>query len=154
MKRNTKIIALISIVLLIVVLLIIIFINVFGINRLTSEEKIADLKAFTITIEMTENGVKMQSLEGSAWLDLELYPLTKREMAFDHHGSVSSFSDDSATADFMEIATDSDLANYLITIAKSEDGVVLKGHKGTAWKTLTFSLQVGDKQSINQNGMI
>ncbi|NMB36466.1 MAG: hypothetical protein GX993_00295 [Bacteroidales bacterium] len=154
MKRHTKIVGLISIVLLIVVLLIIIFVNNFSANPVTPDKKVADLKDFTITIEMTERGVKLHSLEGSAWLDLELYPLTKREMAFDQYGSASSFSDDSATADFIEIATDPDLANYLMTIAKSEDGVVLKGYKGTAWKTLTFSLQVGDKKSINQNGMI
>ncbi len=154
MKRNTKIISLISVALLVVALLFVIFIKTFDSRPVTQKEKIADLKGFTITIEMTERGVKLHSLEGSAWLDLELYPLTKRALAFDEYGMAAA--SDSGMTDFVKPVTDFDpnLADYLIAIAKTENGVVLKGLEGTAWKTLSFTLQVGDKQSINQNGMI
>jgi len=47
----------------------------------------------------------------------------------------------------------SDLANFVVTIKRTEDGVSLKGVEGTAFKTLTFGPVPDDGQAIDQNGM-
>ncbi len=47
----------------------------------------------------------------------------------------------------------SKLADFLFTIAKTEQGFVLKGIDGTAWTDLSFSLVENGKQAIDQFGM-
>jgi len=48
---------------------------------------------------------------------------------------------------------DANLADFLFTISKTENGIVLKGIEGTAWTDLTFSLDENGRQAIDQLGM-
>ena len=48
---------------------------------------------------------------------------------------------------------DSNLVDFMFTITKTENGIVLKGIEGTAWTDLSFSLLENRKQAIDQFGM-
>lgn len=104
-----------------------------------------ELKDFKITIEMTEDGIKMQSPEGSAWTDLSFSLGNHVPQAIDEYGTTK--------IDKVSAYKDANLADYLFTITKTKDGIVLKGIEGTAWTELSFSLHKDRKQTINQFGM-
>jgi hypothetical protein len=110
-------------------------------ESIAQENKSEELKDFKIVIEKTSNGIKMRSIKGSAWLDLK-FSNNETPQAIDEFGmtELSSTSSDK----------DSNLADFLFTITKSERGFVLKGIKGTAW---TDSLDENGKQAIDQFGM-
>jgi len=48
---------------------------------------------------------------------------------------------------------DSNLADFLFTITRTDKGIEFKGLEGTAWTDLSFSLAENGKQAIDQNGM-
>lgn len=114
-------------------------------ESLAQEKNSADLKEFKITIEKTDNGLKMQSDMGSAWIDLSFSLSNNRPQAIDENGMTQ----------LGKVATnkDSKLADYLFTITKTKEGITLTGIEGTAWKELSFSLHRNGKQAINQFGM-
>jgi hypothetical protein len=111
---------------------------------IAQENKSEDLKDFKIVIEKTPTGIKMQSIKGSAWLDLT-YSNNDMPQAIDQFGMTEL---NSASSD-----TDSTLTDFLFIITKSERGIVLKGIKGTAWADLSFTLDENEKQAIDQFGM-
>ncbi len=43
--------------------------------------------------------------------------------------------------------------DFHLVIGSTEDGIKLKSSEGSAWKELTFNLEVGDSQAINEYGM-
>ena len=104
-----------------------------------------DLKDFKITIEKTDNGIKMNSSNGSAWIDLSFSIVNEKPQAIDEFGMTQ----------LVKISYDKDpkLADYLFTIIKTKDGIKLKGIEGTAWKELSFTLPKNGKQTIDQFGM-
>ncbi len=115
-------------------------------SELIAEEKNStDLKEFKITIEKTDNGLKMQSDKGSAWIDLSISLGNNKLQAIDEYGMTQ----------LGKVATNKNpkLADYLFTITKTKDGVTLTGIEGTAWKELSFSLQKNGRQVIDQFGM-
>lgn len=115
-------------------------------SELIAEEKNStDLKEFKITIEKTDNGLKMQSDKGSAWIDLSISLGNNKLQAIDEYGMTQ----------LGKVATNKNpkLADYLFTITKTKDGVTLTGIEGTAWKELSFSLQKNRRQVIDQFGM-
>jgi hypothetical protein len=109
------------------------------------EKKSDDLKDFVIVVEKTKNGIKMKSIKGSAWVDLTFSIINDRSQAIDEYGM----------AKLEDVSSDKDplLADFLFTITKTENGIVLKGMEGTAWTNLSFSLSENGKQAINQFGM-
>ncbi|MDP5229655.1 MAG: hypothetical protein NWQ38_04625 [Cellulophaga sp.] len=117
----------------------------------TSTELVAqvgsnDLKSFKISIENTNDVIKLTSLEGSAWTDLSFSLKAGKAQAIDEYGmtilnNVATLKDDT-------------LADYLFTITKNSTGIVLKGVEGTAWADLNFSLAANQKKVINQLGMM
>jgi hypothetical protein len=111
---------------------------------IAQENKSEDLKDFKIVIEKTPTGIKMQSIKGSAWLCLT-YSNNNILQAIDQFGMTELNSPSSDK--------DSNLADFLFTITKSERGIVLKGIKGTAWTDLSFTLDENGKQAIDQFGM-
>lgn len=111
----------------------------------TQEKKSTDLKDFKIVIEKAENGIKMYSLDGSAWIDLSFSINNDKPQAIDEYG-MTELNENSTVKD-------SDLADFLFTITKTKEGIVLKGLEGTAWTDLSFSLTENEKQAINQLGM-
>lgn len=110
------------------------------------ENKTTTLKDFKITLEKTQDGIKMQSSEGSAWPDLSFTLKNNKSQAVDEFGMTK----------LGNIATlkDANLADYLITITKTKDGFIFKGIEGTSWDELSLTLSENKKQVINQNGIV
>ncbi|WP_299388314.1 hypothetical protein [uncultured Lacinutrix sp.] len=125
--------------------LIALFILTASSELVAQEKKSNDLKNFKVVVEKTDNGIKMQSVEGSAWIDLSFSINNDRPQAIDEYGmtELNKISSDK----------DSNLADFLFTITKTENGIVLKGIEGTAWTDLSFSLLENGKQAIDQFGM-
>lgn len=126
-------------------LLIGLFVITVGSKSMAQEKISTDLKEFKITIEKTENGLKMQSDKGSAWVDLSFNLPNDKSQAIDENGMTQ----------LGELPTKRDLkfADYLFTITKTKEGITLNGIEGTAWKELSFSLQENGRQAIDQFGM-
>lgn len=125
--------------------LIALFILTASSELVAQEKKSDDLKNFKVVVEKTDNGIKMQSVEGSAWIDLSFSINNDRPQAIDEYGmtELNKISSDK----------DSNLADFLFTITKTKKGIVLKGIEGTAWTDLSFSLLENGKQAIDQFGM-
>ena len=126
-------------------LLIAVFVLTASCNLLAQEKKSTDLKDFKVVVERTENGIKMQSIEGSAWLNLTFSINNYQPQAIDEYGMTE--------LNKISSNKDSNLADFLFTISKTENGIVLKGIEGTAWTDLSFSLAENGKQAIDQFGM-
>lgn len=111
----------------------------------TQKTESTELKSFKIVVEKTHNGIKMQSYDGSAWIDLSFNINKYQPMPINQYGMT----------DLNKITStkDSQLADYLFTITKTEDGIELKGFKGTSWTSLSFMLIENGKQAIDQFGM-
>ena len=116
-----------------------------GTSELIAQEKMTELKEFKVIVEKTDNGIKMKSENGSAWIDLSFSINNYRPQAVDEYGmtELKSVSENK----------DKNLADFLFTITKTENGIELKGIEGTAWTELKFSLAENKKQAINQFGM-
>lgn len=114
-------------------------------SELIAQEKKAELKDFKVIVEKTDNGIKIKSIEGSAWIDLSFSLNNYRPQAIDEYGmtKLGNVSENK----------DKNLADFLFTIIKTENGIELKGIEGTAWTELKFSLANNKKQAINQFGM-
>ena len=125
--------------------LIALFILTASSELVAQEKKSNDLKNFKVVVEKTDKGIKMQSIEGSAWIDLSFSINNDRPQAIDEYGmtELNKISSDK----------DSNLADFLFTITKTENRIILKGIEGTAWTDLSFSLLENGKQAINQFGM-
>lgn len=131
-------------------LLLNLFITLFVITAssclMAQEKKSTDLKDFKIVIEKTKNGIKMQSFKGSAWINLTFSINNNSTQAIDEYGMT--------TLDQISSEKDVNLADFLFTVSKTENGIALKGIEGTAWTDLSFSLSENGKQEINQFGMV
>lgn len=114
-------------------------------ESVAQEQSSSDLKEFKITIERTDFGIKLQSDKGSAWRDLGFSISNNKSQAIDEYG----------TTKLGEVSSlkDPKLTDYLFTITKINEKIVLKSIEGTAWKELSFSLQKNGKQSFDQFGM-
>lgn len=114
-------------------------------SKKTLQKQTTELKDFKIVIERTEKGIQMNSTEGSAWLDLSFNINNYQPQAVDEFGM----------ADLKNVSKskNKNLADYLFTILKTEQGIELKGIEGTAWTELKFSLTTSNKQAIDQFGM-
>ncbi|TCD28586.1 hypothetical protein EZ456_04135 [Pedobacter psychrodurus] len=102
------------------------------------------LQEFKMTIKNTDDGLEINGLKGSAWTKLRFTINNYRLQAVDEYGMTEI---DKSTG------YDPKLADFLFTIAKTEDGIILKGLKGTGWKELTFTLAKGELQQVDQMGM-
>lgn len=116
-----------------------------GSKAVAQDQSSTDLKEFKITIEKTDKGLKMQSHQGSAWIDLSFRLVNNKPQMIDEWGMTRPG----------EVSTskDPEISDYLFTIAKTKDGISLTGIEGTAWNELRFSLQENAKQSVDQFGM-
>lgn len=112
---------------------------------IAQEKKSTDLKDFKVVVEQTENGIKMQGLQGSAWIDLSFSLKNDLPQAIDEFGMTEL--KQTASKKY------SKYADFLFTITKTETGIKLKGIEGTAWTDLSFSLAQNKKQAIDQFGM-
>lgn len=109
---------------------------------LAQDTKVNDFK---VVVEKTKTGIKMQSIKGTSWIDLTFTLNDNRPQAIDEYGitELSNISNDKNPK----------LADFLFTITKTSEGVLLKGLKGTAWRELSFSLKNDKRRAIDQFGM-
>jgi hypothetical protein len=114
-------------------------------SELIAQEKTTELKDFKIIVEKTDNGIKMKSEKGSAWVDLSFSLNKYRPQAVDEYGMTE--------LENVSENKDENIADFLFTITKTKNGIELKGIEGTAWTELKFSLVKNKKQAINQFGM-
>lgn len=111
-----------------------------------AQEKIsAELKEFKIKIEKTDNGLKLHSEKGCAWIDLSFSLSNNQSQVIDEYGMTQ----------LGKVATNKDpkLADFLFTITKTKEGITLTGIEGTAWKELSLTLKKNSSQTIDQFGM-
>ena len=126
-----------------ILLLVMITVHSFHISAQAAEA--SAIKNFSITIEQTREGIRLTSHEGSAWQELKFNLKKYNTQAIDEYGMTE------IGRKFQK--SDPNLADYLFTITRSKNGILLQGIKGTAWKKLNFSLGMNKKQTIHQNGM-
>jgi hypothetical protein len=117
-----------------------------NLELLAQETKASDLKSFKIIIEKTTDGIKLQSMAGSAWTDLDFSLKNNQAQAIDEYGMT--------ILNNVASLKDANLADFLFTIARTKTGFVLKGLEGTAWGDLSFSLADNQRQAINQLGLV
>lgn len=113
--------------------------------ELIAQEKTTELKDFKVIIEKSDNGIKMKSEKGSAWIDLCFSLKNFKPQAVDEYGitELENISENK----------DENIADFLFMITKTENGIELNGIEGTAWTELKFFLVKNKKQAINQFGM-
>ncbi|HMR88978.1 MAG TPA: hypothetical protein PKD51_12530 [Saprospiraceae bacterium] len=105
-----------------------------------------NLRDFKIVIENTDTGIKMQSLKGCAWIDLSFSLKNYNTQYIDEYGMTEK--------EKLSDQNDTTLANFLITLTKTKEGITLQGIEGTAWKELKFSFAKNGRQVIDQFGMV
>ncbi len=121
------------------------FVLTASLGSVAQEKKSTNLNDFKLVVEKTESGIKMQGVKGTAWIDLSFTINNDRPQAIDEYGMT----------DLNNVSSneDSNLADFLFTITRTDKGIELKGIEGTAWTDLSFSLAENGKQAIDQNGM-
>ncbi len=115
-------------------------------NYLVAQDnKSTDLKEFKFVVVKTKSGLTLEGLKGCAWTELSFSRKNHNPQAIDEYGM----------ADLKNLTNEKDLklVDFLFTIEKTKDGILLKGIEGTAWTRLSFSLSNNVKQAVNQYGM-
>lgn len=118
---------------------------IIGSTITAQDNRTSDVNGFIIIIENTESGITLESLDGSAWKKLSIKNFSGNEITINEFGMTNR--------DVESSNSDSQLADYLFTITKTENLIKLKGIKGTWWTELSFTLDLNSKQTINENGM-
>jgi len=119
----------------------------FSCNNSKPSKKNTDLKSFKIQVEKNEQGLKLNCLNGCAWKELTLSKNNYQPQAVNEFGMFES-------GDKLSIHSDENLAKFLFTVAKTEDGIKMVGKEGTAWKELEFKVKNYQPKLIDQMGMI
>lgn len=107
----------------------------------------ATLKPFQLKMEKTAEGVKINCLQGCAWTELTFSKNEHQPQIIDEYGMVDAKKKN-------PVKESDQLADFSISVIKTQEGIELKGEKGTAWTELTFSKNENQPQVINQNGMV
>ena len=102
------------------------------------------LSDFEILVENTDDGLKLISRGGSAWTELTFSLREGDEQAVDEYGMTEIGK--------VTSKENSDLSNFLFTVTKKDEKVVLKGIEGTSWIELFFTLREDHKVTIDQHG--
>ena len=128
------------------IMLMALFLTTWSIKAVAQEQGAAAVPQFKITIERTDNGLKLQSHQGSAWKELSFSLSDNQVQAVDEFGM--------ATPEESNAVRDNSYADYLFTVTKTKDGLLLTGIEGTVWTKLSFSLSGHGKQTIDRLGMV
>lgn len=100
---------------------------------------------FKLLIQTTSAGIEMKSIAGSAWKELAFDVPYQKPVLINQFGMAMKEED---------LNTEDDqFYNYLFTIQRLDNGVILKGIEGTAWTSLEFSLHSDQQQAIDKFGM-
>ncbi|WP_338731708.1 hypothetical protein [Mangrovimonas cancribranchiae] len=104
------------------------------------------LAPFKLVIEHSNQGFSLTSLKGTIWKKLSFSLKSDTSQIIDEYGLLSSGTTSKVAPP--------NLTDFLFTITKTADGVLLKGLEGTAWTELSFSLPVKGKQLFTHEGMV
>ena len=120
-----------------------------GISFLASaQNKVLEEPArFLFSVQKTPDGILLKGLEGCAWTELGFTLAFGGTQAIDQYGMISP---DSGKKD-----QTGSLANFMIVIKKTKEGIELIGKEGTSFLNLSYSGGPDDRvQLINNNGMV
>jgi len=107
----------------------------------------SDINDFLILIENEDDLIKIKGIKGCAFKEISFTLRNDKVQAFDQNGMTILGKE-------REIR-DSDLADFLFTIKRIENGLSLEGIRGTSWKKLAFNFpEKNFSQLINQDGMV
>ena len=102
---------------------------------------------FLVTAKTEANNkITLTCTQGCAWKALS-YTISEniRVQAIDEYGM--------ADLNDLNTETNTNLSNFLFTVEKSGDRLILKGLEGTAWTELSFSTTPYKSQGIDKMGM-
>lgn len=100
---------------------------------------------FKITIEPTRQGLKMESHNGSAWIDLE-FNLGKNELRVVNQYGM--------TEEGKHISDrNPKFTNYLFAVQRTKNEIILTGIEGTVWKNLSLPVEIHEKVTIDKFGI-
>ena len=124
---------------------LIIALLLFGVsNKAIAQERTPPpLDDFKVVVEKTENGITLHGVKGTAWTRLSFTLIEDRPQKVNEKGTL-------AIKDKTTVSSSDD---FLLTITEVEDGLQLKGLKGTAWTDLKFGFSKTNKQAIDAFGM-
>lgn len=113
---------------------------------LAQEATPPELSKFLIQVETADSDkVNLTCTEGCAWETLSFSLSEKGAQAVDEYGM--------ADPENLDSRVNPELADFLFSISKTENGVDLKGLDGTAWTSLRFGLASKEVQAIDEMGM-
>ncbi len=101
---------------------------------------------FIIKIEKQSNEVILECDQGCSWKQLSFIKNNYQPQLINEIGMTDIKSDKAE-------GHDSNLADFLISVIKTNEGFELEGIKGTSWEKLSFTLRDNQRQVIDQNGM-
>ena len=104
----------------------------------------SNLKNFEFQISRINQGLRLESMIGSNWKELELNLPNNQPQLINKSGLVKSNNNGGIK----------NSQDFLISIQKTEKEIFLKGLSGTGWVELSFTLSENGRQKVNQNGMI
>lgn len=100
----------------------------------------ANLKGFAMTMNLDGNRVEMQCSAGCNWTELSFtLPILRKAQLVNESGMTSEETQTSKSA-------------FLFDLSFDNNTILLIGHKGTAWKKLSFSMMEGKQAIIDQQG--
>lgn len=105
-----------------------------------------EIKPFRIQVIKNEKEIKLECTEGCAWKKLKFSKNNYQPQFVDEFGMSNS-------KDNQSKQVDGNLAIFLFSILKTDEGIELKGDEGTAWESLNFTLKNYEPQIITQMGM-
>jgi hypothetical protein len=104
----------------------------------------SNLKNFEFQISRINHGLRLESMIGSNWTELDLNLPNDQLQLINKSGLVKS----------NNIGGIKNSQDFLISIQKTEKEIFLKGLSGTGWVELSFTLSENGKQKVNENGMV
>jgi hypothetical protein len=124
--------------------------NIFNLNSNVvkvniNKKKSTALKEFTIVMESTDDGIKMECPKGSTWTKLSFTLNNDDSQAVDEYGM--------AELDNLSTEKGANLADYLFVVTKTKNKIILKGIEGTNWNVLSFDIPKNKKMAFDQDGV-
>ncbi len=105
------------------------------------------LSKFLFSVETINDGLKLTGIEGCAWKELAFTLKTGASQSVDQYGMTSLKRD--------EIKEDKSIADFLINIKRTKEGISLEGKEGTSWLNLSYNcVKESRLQYIDNNGMV
>ncbi len=123
-------------------LFILLFSLTFNCSTNTNQE---DLEAFKFSIQNTEDGVVLKGINGTGWKNLSFTLKNNQTQAVDEYGMTEVVNQNHEKLE--------ELSDFLFTVTKKENALLLKGIKGSDWTELSFTTNGNQAQMVDESGM-